>query len=126
MGVAPDRKNRWINEENKIMNRHLRRLVISMCASFGLNFAVAANSRVVSSFDELSTFDRTIDSILEPAVMIVNWFMGEGSDLSRIWIYFGVSFIFYTILFWVLFSLWDRMCSARKHGKQTRDSSPAL
>jgi hypothetical protein len=108
----------------KLLNRHVERLGIAMFVSLALNIAVAANARVVSSFDELSTFDKIIGSLSKPSIGIVDWLMGEEPILNRIWIYLGVSFIFYTILFWLLFSLWDRMRSARKYGKQTHSSSP--
>jgi hypothetical protein len=115
-------KNRCIYDGEKMMNRHVRRLGLSMCVSLVINFAVAANARVVSSFDELSTVDRIIGSIINPAIMIVNCIIGEGSFLDRIWIYLGASFVLYTILFWVLFSLWDRIRSGRKY-EHTQKSS---
>ena len=108
------------------MNSHLKRVLISVCVSLIIFFAMASNARIVSSLDDLTTYDHVIDILGTPAFVIVDWLMGEGALLDRIWIYLAASWIFYAVAVWIVLSLCSRIRAVKKHGDKQFPTAPSV
>jgi hypothetical protein len=92
-----------------MINRHVKRLLISACVSVIVVSVMAKTFRIISSPEDLSIFDQIIITLYAPAVAIVDLLIGEGKSLDRIWAYWGVSLVFYALSAWIILSLWGRL-----------------
>jgi hypothetical protein len=95
--------------EGRMRHNHLLRLGISVFISLLINFVIASNARVVSSFDDLSALDRIIGSLAEPPIFFLDLLIGQGPLLDRVWLYLATSFVFYAVLAWIILSMWSKV-----------------
>jgi hypothetical protein len=87
------------------MNRHFKRVVISISVSFVINSIFFMSSMAPIS-PKVSKMDRIIMWLTTPVERITDWVIPGHVTLAQIILMFTLSLIFYTIIAFVFLELW--------------------